>query len=839
MSSALLLLAASAAIAASPELEEAAARVLSGEGDAAAIVELSTGRLIFEHRPQWISERRVVAGSVIKLFTAYAMLEEGLADRETKCTGKHVDRFGVERPCWLRAGHNEVRFNRAIADSCNVWFYAQSESLPPAAFLRTLQLFGIGEPIDTDIKNAIRDLVPAAISERDLPDLAVGDAIAMEVSPLSLVRAVSAIATRGRLITPSRARAPKIEQPAFERRHLERIAQAMEEAVESGTLAETLRGLDVAAKTGTAKKRGSKGTRALVAGFLPRRDPRFAFVVIKGEGRGATDAGPAARALLEVLLGRRAKDPSTVEVVVLSRQKPKSIAVAGGCRTAEGLIDRLEVDGNRVKACRGARCTRAPRIELDCVRAELGEDRRRYGRHVRATVKDGELRTIASVDVEDYVAGVVESEDAGAPREAKRALSVVARTFALYAAKHPRHEDAALCDLTHCQAFKEIAPLRSRPERGVLVGSRGELAPVFFHSTCGGHTVDAQRVWPELDSAEIGGVEDLFCKQSPHARWIAEIKDRDLSAAIAAFAGKRFDPATLHLESIEPDATRWRISDSAQTTEVRGEELHLGLARVLGFGVIKSSDFTAVRAGENFRLRGRGLGHRAGLCQYGAAARAEAGHDAAAILRAYFPKLTVRGGEPSGPPAISVEGSSKHTALFQAACNDIERELGRASSPTRFTLVQSETIDDFVQRSGRTRAEVAGLEGRTIHLMPEEVLARAGELAPIARHECVHAWLTASRIARGSRVVEETLALGFAGQAARLPPARPLSRSELAMAEKVLLSPRDRRELEAMLARAVATIWPIARTMDAIGLREALGARDWTQTRLGDGLRAE
>jgi cell division protein FtsI/penicillin-binding protein 2 len=289
-------------LAATPSLQGVVEKVLAGPGDAAAVLELASGRLIFEHRPALIAEKRIIPGSVIKLFTAAALLDGRTADREVRCGGAHGGRV-----CWLRGGHGEVRFTRAIADSCNIWFYAQAESLPPEAFLRALRAFGIGEPIDTDVRGAIRDHVPGTIAPRDLPDLAVGDSIALETSPLSLLRAVSVIATRGRMITPSRARPLASRQTALEPAHLERIAEAMEEAVESGTLAETLRGLDVAAKTGTGKKRGERGTRGVVLGFFPRREPRFAFVVVKGEGRGAADAGPAARELLRALIEEERK----------------------------------------------------------------------------------------------------------------------------------------------------------------------------------------------------------------------------------------------------------------------------------------------------------------------------------------------------------------------------------------------------------------------------------------------------------------------------------------------------------------------------------------------------
>ena len=104
---------------------------------------------------------------------------------------------------------------------------------------------------------------------------------------MSLLRAVAIIAMRGR-------------GTELDPRYLDRIAEGMEEAAQGGTLAALFKNRDVAAKTGTAKKEGS-GTRALVVGFFPASRPKYAFVVMRNEGRGAVDAGPIAAALVEEL----------------------------------------------------------------------------------------------------------------------------------------------------------------------------------------------------------------------------------------------------------------------------------------------------------------------------------------------------------------------------------------------------------------------------------------------------------------------------------------------------------------------------------------------------------
>jgi cell division protein FtsI/penicillin-binding protein 2 len=219
-------------------------------------------------------EKRIVPGSVMKLFTAYALLEIGRDHALHECRGKHVDALGEARECWIQRGHGEMNLRTALADSCNVWFYENAQYLDDQRLLAIYRAFGFGEG----------DLLPGAIPARDLPDVAVGDHLAMRVTPLSLLRAVSLIALRGR-------------GTELDPRHLELIAEGMAEAAKGGTLAGVFAQREVAAKTGTAKKEGMRGTRALVIGFFPPAKPRFAFVVVKESGRGAIDAGPIAARL--------------------------------------------------------------------------------------------------------------------------------------------------------------------------------------------------------------------------------------------------------------------------------------------------------------------------------------------------------------------------------------------------------------------------------------------------------------------------------------------------------------------------------------------------------------
>lgn len=290
------------------KLAASAATHLAEAGDSAAIVDLLNGRLLFEHHPLALRQGLILPGSVMKIFTAYALIEADRADRRFVCKGEHRDALGQTRPCWLRPGHGPMQLRTAIAESCNVWFFEQSQHLDDRRLLEVYRAFGIGAPWPRarDHQTAIqRDLVPSALPARDLPDVAVGDHISFRVTPMSLLRAVAVIATRGRRIevgADSRSKGPPGVDAGLDGGALELIAEGMAEATASGTLSGVFEPAQhIAAKTGTAKKWQVRGMRGLVVGFFPAEAPRFAFVVVKDEGQGARDAGPPARALLSLL----------------------------------------------------------------------------------------------------------------------------------------------------------------------------------------------------------------------------------------------------------------------------------------------------------------------------------------------------------------------------------------------------------------------------------------------------------------------------------------------------------------------------------------------------------
>lgn len=365
--------------------------------------------------------------------------------------------------------------------------------------------------------------------------------------------------------------------------------------------------------------------------------------------------------LLTAMFGGLASGAShpdqTIDVIVLSRHQPLRVRLLeGACRLASGrlrgAIRTLAANEERVQACNKT-CVDLKEVKLSCASALVLKapelPARTYGRSLIARAQSGRLRLIATVPVERYIEGVVRSELAAAPQAARRAQAIVARTYAQYAIEHPRHDDAPVCDLTHCQVFRTVLPKKDpqlKTTQGqVLVDAEGQTSPVFYHSTCGGETIAANRVWPRLSSGALRGVKDVrpngtpWCAQSPHYRWRFETTSQRLSRALSPLTKRAMHGPSLSLTALDSQGLRWRLEDHRERVEVSGVRLHRHLGKRLGWGRIKSFRFQAERAAGRMILRGHGLGHGVGLCQEGAKARAAAGQTTQEILKAYFPGL--------------------------------------------------------------------------------------------------------------------------------------------------------------------------------------------------------
>jgi stage II sporulation protein D len=266
---------------------------------------------------------------------------------------------------------------------------------------------------------------------------------------------------------------------------------------------------------------------------------------------------------------------------------------------------------------------------------------------------------IGRMDIETYVKGVLPGEmPAGWPLEALKAQAVAARTFALYRKKQRErigshfHLESDVMD----QVF--LAPLESGPAgkysrnvtqavdetAGVILRDRQKrVMAAYFHADCGGRTEDARKIWGGGDTH--GTATDAQCPSNSFSHWKIGFTHEEIAARIRPMLG--VEPSirlvSLALRSrtgsgrVETMDLHW--SDGAQT-QVTGHQFRMAM----GHERVKSANFEVSRVSggrtgrdKHLEFTGKGAGHGAGMCQWGARNLAVSGRKYAEILRHYYP----------------------------------------------------------------------------------------------------------------------------------------------------------------------------------------------------------
>ena len=248
------------------------------------------------------------------------------------------------------------------------------------------------------------------------------------------------------------------------------------------------------------------------------------------------------------------------------------------------------------------------------------------------------LRLIEELPLDDYVAGVVSGElPASFPAEAQKAQAVAARTYALVkkieaeGAGRSFHLGANVLSQVYAGAAPNpAARAAATATRGEVLVRGNELVEAFFHSTCGGRTergLDALgRDLPYLVSVPCGS-----CHDAPGARWTFTRGGAELGKALG----------------LPGPVTALKVTEKTPSGRVARVELQVGGQRIgltavdlrqrLGWSKLPSLAFEVKEKGGAFTFTGRGQGHGAGLCQWGAAGMAREGKGYRDILRHYYP----------------------------------------------------------------------------------------------------------------------------------------------------------------------------------------------------------
>jgi cell division protein FtsI/penicillin-binding protein 2 len=276
-------------------LEEAAARAL-GDHDAFIALDPATGEVKALVNPDIAVRGLYPPGSTFKLISAYAALDGGLLGPhdEVSCDGAYSS-GGTLHPCSVRKGHGRPNVVRALAESCNVFFYQLGGRLGRDRVRGAVDDFALLEPTGFDPSE------PAGEFPDDLPDdqlflLGAGNLTSVRVTPLSMLVAFSGLVGDGQCRRPWRGDRPRGESRAsmpalFEYQAL--LMDGLEGAVEFGTATSAaVPGETVLGKTGTIRDPDAPVyTVNWFLGYLVER--RITACVIQTRAEGVEPAAAA------------------------------------------------------------------------------------------------------------------------------------------------------------------------------------------------------------------------------------------------------------------------------------------------------------------------------------------------------------------------------------------------------------------------------------------------------------------------------------------------------------------------------------------------------------------
>ena len=300
-----------------------------------------------DHRPlaNKVAQGAYPPGSTFKIVTALAALADGQIDTDTtvSCPG-YLDFGGRKFHCWKSGGHGKVDLARALAESCDVFFYDVAQKVGIEKISEMGKTMGLGQRHDLPMSAITEGILPTKEwkQARFNQDWRIGDTINASIgqgyvlaSPLQLAVMTARVAT-GRLVVPRLVKAVDGVEVAIaealplgmETSHLQTVRAGMDQVVNGQHGTSYAARIDNAAmlmagKSGTSQVRNISAAEretgvvdnvdrpwkerdhALFVAYAPADAPRYAVaVVVEHGGGGSLAAAPIARdALLRVMTG--------------------------------------------------------------------------------------------------------------------------------------------------------------------------------------------------------------------------------------------------------------------------------------------------------------------------------------------------------------------------------------------------------------------------------------------------------------------------------------------------------------------------------------------------------
>jgi len=261
---------------------------------------------------------------------------------------------------------------------------------------------------------------------------------------------------------------------------------------------------------------------------------------------------------------------------------------------------------------------------------------RAYDDNLEIITEKNNFKFINRVNIDHYVAGVVESENGSKENfEYYKTKSIICRTYALSNVKKHEEDGYNLCDQVHCQVYKsksylnpEIVSAALATTDVVLVDNKRKLIVAAFHSNCGGQTINSEEQW-NYPTTYLKSVKDTFCLRGAHAVWERKIPVKEWENYLIKKHQFQLD-----------DSVHWdcffNYIQNEKELDFATHNLRIPLKTLRSDLNLRSTYFSFVNENDTIVIHGKGYGHGIGLCQEGAMRMAKLGYKFNEILRFYY-----------------------------------------------------------------------------------------------------------------------------------------------------------------------------------------------------------
>jgi penicillin-binding protein 2 len=326
-------------------------------------------------------QAQLAPGSTFKIIMSVAGWQEGIArTMHVYCNGSATF-YGRNSKCWvyfLHQTHGEVDLAKAIYQSCDVFFYTLADKLGIDRIAKYATQLGLGQKTGIDLPQEASGLVPSeewkarAFHQKwyagETIFVGIGQG-AITVTPVQLLRAISAISMGGKMVVPhvtnptdlpanytEAAHSTDVKTVEIDPNGWNYITDAMERVLEPGGTSPlaAIPGIEIAGKTGSAqvvslenrakhKDNADLAQNGWFVGFSPRRNPDVVVCVLFQGGEHGKLAARLATQVIKAYVEKQRKVPTKV----VEKPKGDGKVDVGGLWTAPGEDGHDKLEGGR------------------------------------------------------------------------------------------------------------------------------------------------------------------------------------------------------------------------------------------------------------------------------------------------------------------------------------------------------------------------------------------------------------------------------------------------------------------------------------------------------------